>query len=116
MGMDLEGAGGYFRWTGEGWCNILGLAQRHGWVSTGTGPPRGTLKSRWCGAYDSNDGQLFYAHDARKLAAALEIALAGHGRRRLRPPKKYSWFLSPIGRKAVREFIAFCRKGSFRIY
>jgi hypothetical protein len=64
MGMDLEGAGGYFRWTAEGWGTILELAEQYGWTPIGTGPPRGMRKSEWERTYDSNSGQLFYARDA----------------------------------------------------
>src|SRR5687767_11109035 len=75
MGMDLSGAGGYFRWTASAWGEILCLAEQYGWQPTGTGPPRETLKENWSGGYFSNNGQLFYARDARKLADALERAL-----------------------------------------
>jgi hypothetical protein len=77
VGMDLEGAGGYFRWTNAAWLDVLELGQEFGWVPTGTGPPRGRLKSDCLGLYCGNDGQRFYARDARALADALERALAG---------------------------------------
>ncbi len=75
MGMDLSGAGGYFRWTASAWIKILGLAEQGGWQPVGTGAPRGNLKKDWSGYYFSNDGQLFYARDAQKLADVLEVAL-----------------------------------------
>ena len=77
MGYDLSGAGGYFRWTGVGWAEVLDLGQEFGWEPAGTGPPRGELKADWFpGPYHSNEGQRFYAADARGLADALERALA----------------------------------------
>jgi hypothetical protein len=77
MGMDLSGAGGYFRWSNSGWADILELGQAHGWVPAGTGPPRGELKADWGdGPYFGNGGQRFYARDAQALADALERALA----------------------------------------
>ena len=99
MGMDLSGAGGYFRWTNSGWRETLELAEQYGWQPIGTGAPRGTLKAEWSGSYFSNDGQLFYARDAQKMADALERALEG----------------TENEDEAIREFIKFCREGSFRL-
>ncbi len=111
MGFDLSGHGGYFSWTASGWYALLDLAQDHGWTAIGTGAPRGTLKRDWPGIYDSNEGQLFYARDAREFAAALERFLATK-----RVKARHSDFDSPSARSSLREFIEFCREGSFRIY
>ena len=140
MGMDLSGAGGYFRWTNSGWCDILELGQEFGWVPTGSGPPRGELKSSWGdGPYHGNDGQRFYARDARALADALERALetivGGKLPERSRiaratdyleaelrgggAPKQGQVAIQQFGPEEVeyiREFIEFCRAGRFRIY
>src|SRR5262249_16320047 len=77
MGMDLCGGTDYFRWNAIGWVALLETAMTYGWQPTGTGPPRGCLKKDWdgSGAYYGNEGQLFYARDAKNLAAALEIFL-----------------------------------------
>jgi hypothetical protein len=137
--MDLEGAGGYFRRTNAAWCDILELGQAFGWVPTGTGPPRGRLKSDCHGLYYGNDGQRFYARDARELADALERALTAisQGKSPRRPtrtaqatdyleaelegrerPKRGKVYVRQFGPEAasIRKFIKFCRAGSFRIY
>lgn len=101
MGMDLDGAGGYFRWTGSGWHGVLQRAEAAGWQPIGTGPPKGVLKADWSGTYYSNDGQRFYARDAKGLADALERCLQE---------------LSAEEHKAYGDFIVFCRAGSFRLY
>lgn len=101
MGMDIEGAGGYFRWTSSGWREVLEMAESAGWEPTGTGPPRGVLKATWAGGYYSNDGQRVYARDAKRLADTLERALADTPAEEGDP---------------YREFIAFCRAGSFRLH
>ena len=124
MGMDLNGAGGYSQWNGKAWCDLLDLGGQYGWKPIGTGPPRGTLKSKWKGdtpfaAYYSNDGALFYARDARNLADALIKAfdeiptkpLAGGKKAKTLVESFASW-----GRPAIKDFVAFCRKGSFRIF
>ena len=81
MGMDLSGAGGYFRWSNSGWADILELGQAHGWVPVGTGPPRRELKSAWGdGPYFGNGGQRFYARDAQSLADALVSPLRSPAR------------------------------------
>ena len=118
MGMDLSGAGGYFRWTNLGWAEILDLGEEFGWKPTGTGPPRGRKKLKWhTEVYHSNDGQRFYARDARRLAEALERALeaiparkpAKRGRIKVR-------YFTPEEASNIREFIEFCKAGSFRLY
>lgn len=45
-----------------------------GWEPMGTGPGRGIRNEDWVFSdnYWSNDGQLFYARDAKNLAAALD--------------------------------------------
>lgn len=140
MGMDLSGAGGYFRWTNSGWGDILELGEAFGWLPMGPGPPRGVLKAEWPGgSYFGNDGQRFYARDARALADALERALeavsAGRSPVRTRRARATDYLeaelsdrprpkrgrvavrkLGPEEIAAVKEFIAFCRAGSFRIY
>jgi hypothetical protein len=117
MGMDLSGAGGYFRWTNQGWDWILGLAQEYGWKPSGTGAPPRMRKADWSGAYWSNEGQLLYARDAAAIADALERALASIPKR-VTPKKgqiKQRHFV-PDEWKSIRQFIKFCRAGSFRIY
>jgi glycosyltransferase involved in cell wall biosynthesis len=136
--MDLSGAGGYFGWTNSGWAEILEVGQAYGWVPAGTGPPRGTLKADWgYGPYFGNDGQRFYARDAQALADALERALAAPAVEwpRIRAAQTTDYLeaelrggLPPVGGRVsvqefspedaanIREFIEFCRAGSFRIF
>ncbi len=118
MGMDLDGAGGYFRWTNTGWQRVTDLAEEFGWVPSRTGPPRGILKAEWHGdgLYWSNDGQRFYARDAVRFADALGRALASIPERP--PPKRGKLkgrHFSPEEVASLREFVAYCRAGSFRL-
>jgi len=117
MGMDLSGAGGYFRWTISGWHKVLELAEAHGWEPTGTGPPRGTLAADWVGTYYSNDGQLFYARDAKKLADALEVALREMSPETDvdSPPENTEVSEGDEYDQVLKKFIHFCRQGSFRL-
>jgi hypothetical protein len=101
--------------------------------------------AEWCGSYYSSDGQRFYARDAAALADALEWFLNGEtpaaespsasnpDRDRLcrfvsglsrqlgvapnvtggLPPR--SWPADDKGRQYLREFVEFCRRGSFRM-
>ena len=119
MGMDLDGAGGYFRWTWSGWRWVTGLAEEFGWVPSQTGPPRGMLKAAWCGdgEYWSNDGQRFYARDAAGFADALERALAAIPEQE--PPKQGQFegrYFTADEAASLREFVAYCRAGSFRLH
>lgn len=117
--MDLDGAGGYFRWTATTWDDVLELASKHGWKPMGTGPPKGTHKADWPGFYFGNDGQLIYAKDAQKLASFLEKALIEMHKSKL--PENIEgtskgWLYGSEGRRELRKFIRYCRKGSFRIF
>jgi hypothetical protein len=154
MGMDLCRGTDYFRWNAIGWVALLETAINYGWEPTGTGPPRGCLKKDWHGNYHGNEGQLFYARDAKSLASALETFLKTPETPHLRRSKRQREVLSlgrvlagdvqglarlicgrtaaTIGtrskqkkalqrwneyeREYIRQFISFCRKGSFRIY
>ncbi len=140
MGMDLSGAGGYFRWTNSGWSDLLELAEEFGWIPTVTGPPRGVRKADWQdGSYYGNGGQRFYARDAKTLADALERAVValseGKPRKRTRAATSTDYLEAQLaGRRApkqgrvavrqygpedvayIREFIEYCRAGSFRIF
>ena len=140
--MDLYAGRRIFSWTAIGWSVVLRLAFEHGWEPTGTGSPKGTLQMDWCGSYSANDGQLFYARDAKRLAAALERAFDSTTTPQRQNKKKMptfyepalkrlvaalggssdattaqtvAWLSSTDGRKKINDFIAFCRKGSFRI-
>ena len=117
--MDLSGAGGYFRWSAGAWSQILNLGMQHGWEPIGTGPPRGMRKAECQGFYHGNDGQLFYARDAKKLADALEQALLEMSRKKSAKKKRIDQsdsLSAPGAAGSIRQFIAFCRKGSFRIH
>jgi hypothetical protein len=139
VGMDLSGAGGYFRWTNSGWSDILELGQEFGWVPLGTGPPRGVLKADFQnGPYHGNGGQRFYARDARALADAQEREIVAISEskhlKRSRSARATDYLEAQLrgedapeqGRVVrdfgtedvayIREFIEFCRAGSFRIY
>lgn len=138
MGMDLNGAGGYFRWSTSAWYDLLELAKEFGWVPIGTGPPPGVLKADWRdGPYDSNSGQRFYARDSREFADALDRAIiafaVGKNKKRTRASRSLDNFSASMtgqenpGARVpihvlhsqaienVRDFISFCREGSFRI-
>jgi hypothetical protein len=113
----------------------------------------------WPGVYFSNDGQLLYARDAKRLADVLEKVIVAPSAFSLDSarPRLSRWFRTPEGRQAqqtmgvfgrlervltgsdspkrpesagarelwlltddgkscLRDFIKFCRGGSFRIY
>jgi hypothetical protein len=153
MGMDLYRGKDYFRWNAIPWCGILEVAMNYGWEPMGTGAPRGRLKKDWDGScnYWGNEGQLFYARDAKNLATALELFLTTPEAIRLRKSKRQREVLAPgqklrryverltdtisgpaekykpdghraqhgltaEQREYIKQFISFCRKGSFRIY
>jgi len=142
MGMALgRGRDDFFDVPYAAWDDILELAERYGWNPTRTGPPRRIKAVEWCGSYYSSDGQRVYARDAAEIAAALSLFLAGEppfaepspnpNRNRLRGVVSAvsqevgstpnvtgglpadSWLLDESGQQYLREFVAFCKRGSF---
>jgi hypothetical protein len=88
MGMDLNGAGGYQRFSNTSWCKMLELAHMYGWKPAGTEPGQwvdqstGELNEQmspdpdeWDGSYFTNDFQWVADEDAAHIADALEQAL-----------------------------------------
>jgi hypothetical protein len=98
----------------------------------------------WCGTYYSSDGQLFYARDAAALVEALDRFLAGEppvlGAPVANPDRERlsgfvggvsqqagvvpnvtgglpaeSWLGTDSGRRFLRGFVEFCRRGSFTL-
>jgi hypothetical protein len=142
MGMDLTSeSGDYTRFGGFGWAIILELAERYGWQPKGTLPPEEMEEDEdepqepWDPAnYGSNDGQRVTAEDAAGIATALETALADPAAPELLaemgavqrqqieqivPPELAASFAGLPSfenyRPTIERFIAFCRKGGFRI-
>lgn len=142
MGMDLTSeSGDYLRFGGFGWAIILELAERFGWEPRGTLPPEGLEEADdepmepWDGDnYGSNDGQIVTAEDAAAIADALQAALSdpeasavlaemGAVQRQqveqMVPPEVAASFAALPSfeqyRPTIESFIAFCRKGRFRI-
>jgi len=120
MGFDLEGKGGYYRWTDSSWVDVLELGQVYGWEPIGTGSPEDEPADEWEGGYCSNDGQLFKARDAKALAAALESALADFPDfgwpAAAQPSETRAWLSTGPGKTELEKFIEYLRAGSFRLY
>ena len=112
MGFDLIGENRYFCWNSSAWPDVLDIATRHGWRPMGTGAPEEWSERDWIGGYGSNDGQLVDAGDALRPAEALEKFLSKHQN----IPNNEARFCSAGGKEYLREFIRFCRRGSFRLY
>jgi hypothetical protein len=143
MGMALgRGKSDNFDVTYAAWSDILELAEQFGWQPSGTGPPRWAKKAEWCGSYYSSDGQRFYARDAKALADALGLFLAGEPPIRRSAPRSCpererlrgfvggisrelgvplnlpgggaeEWLATEEGQDFLWRFVAFCRRGAF---
>jgi hypothetical protein len=90
MGMDLAGAGGYFRASNDMWRALLVLANKYGWEPAGTKPPEPATpisgpvlvdvetlqraQEEWDGSYLWNANQQVTDEDAANMADALERA------------------------------------------
>ena len=109
MGFDLVRKKACFSFNYQTWENVIKLAVGCGWEPTGTGPPRGVLAKNWLGAYFSNDGQLLYARDAKRLADTLEKVIAAQSTLSLafEPSRISRWLRTPVGRQAFRAIRRF---------
>ena len=135
MGYDLynlSGKGAYFCFSGRGWLWALEIARANGWKPAGTKPPDGSvptffeydISTQWDPEdYFSNGGQRVTARDAKALAAAIERALDDAEKRvskrkprsKSAPRPKHKMKFTSEEAKRLREFVTFCRKGSFYI-
>src|SRR5262245_20557276 len=136
MGVDLNSDSGDSTGFGYGgWAYVLEIGEKYGWKPRGTKRPTDLDRSEpWDGGYGSSDGQRVLAADARALAKALEVAVAdpelhvsvmrmdAKDRRRVRKKMGPELAAAYVGvsdfeeyRQSLREFAAFCRKGSFVI-
>lgn len=120
MGMDLSGKGGSFRFNNATWREVLKLAYYYGWKPAGTeagqwiDPETGELIEQmspdpetWESMdYFSNSFQWVTDEDAANIADALERALEAEPR----DEEFGSGFTDYL-----REFITFCRAGTFCI-
>lgn len=143
MGMDLHGAGGYFRFDVIAWAKVLELARQYGWEPAGTELP----EEDWNGGYDTNAFQRVTDEDAANIAAALERALddvpdfSRGGKTKEYTPEDPPThpvmralvmavggplvgpddspspveFFAGVRKDKIREYIAFCRAGGFVI-
>jgi hypothetical protein len=135
--MDLRGCSGEFHFTVSCWVNVLKLAMLFGWKPAGTRlyDEDGLPELDWCGSYCSNGYQEVTEDDARRLADALERSLPDIPNEEAMADRlvkvvcdgvevygipdgvRYSplEFWSGGGKQKVREFVAYCRAGSFVI-
>jgi hypothetical protein len=109
------------------WGLLQKLGERFGWKPAGTKSPAGV--DDWGGNYIGKDGQLVTSKDATALASALAKALdnipqqeAMGGKATSKGGIKSIADVNPIqhfgGRerkKALRDFITFCKMGGFTI-
>lgn len=136
MGMDLNGAGGNFRFNRTSWFFILRLAHKYGWQPRGTAVTEVTLgalglKDRsdvnWDGTYFANEWQEVGDEDVLNIANALEKALPAVPNQKNKNMQNLinheKWedidpleYWSGKGNKAyIKKFIKYCREGSFLI-
>ncbi len=135
MGYDLSNTNNdevEFRWTVTYWWRLLALAEDNGWVPKGTTKPKKWgANEDWEGKYIYNEGQIVEKEDALELAKALEKAIPKLPEKRnqellstysklngtkeaIEVPIKE--FFAGDGRDSIKEFIDFCREGSFEIW
>jgi hypothetical protein len=127
MAYTIIGKTGYMSVNVTAWGMLLKLSERFGWKPAGTESPAGV--DEWGGNYIGRDGQLVTDKDATALAMALERALddipeqAATGTRvTSKGGIKNGADVSPIEyfsdrkrKKAIRDFIAFCKISGFTI-
>ena len=143
MGYDLKNANEQFRFSETAWHYVLDLAAEFGWQAMGTVLSEGTARN-WDGNYVGNTLQSVIDKDALNLANALENALKvipdkrkpEHNtlaslkddggieyfleryiiERRRSPDSPVDYFSGIENINYLREFIKFCRSGSFCIH
>lgn len=119
MGATLKRRGACFRWKRDSWDDLLLVAKEHGWTPLGTLAPRGVRKSEWnTEDYLTCARQQVTDEDALGLARALSRAVKSVRNSTSKPPTSIagsSELLSGYAIGGMKDFIAFCRHGAFRI-
>jgi len=139
MSIDLVRQPEYLSFTVYVWAEIMKFARLYGWEPAETLPPEDAdeeERANWTGSYMHNSGQSVRPTDALALAEALERGLpdlpdeyaAKHKAIVEETDGQPTSILVPVGapispiealsgpnKEAVRELIAFCRKGGFEI-
>ena len=144
MSADLTNRNGEgFKFSNVTWAKILSLAKYYGWKSKGTVDPWWKDEPDapdWRGCYTSNDGQWVTREDALNMANSLDraieemdgtskkvsedIAIDEDFKRAVLVTKELELFLGlsecsakgDIDKQMLKDFIQFCRKGSFCIF
>ncbi|HEX6033341.1 MAG TPA: hypothetical protein VFY83_02860, partial [Anaerolineales bacterium] len=110
----------------ESWTKVLSLGMFYGWQPMGTRVPsmteiHGFHDEAWDGTYLTNDGQIVVAEDALSLGLALEKSLddipdfnLDHYSPDLSKINPFEYFAGDE-KDRLKDFIKFCRLGSFLI-
>ncbi|MEI6462687.1 MAG: hypothetical protein WCO33_03415 [bacterium] len=137
MGFDLiNHSGEEFRWDMTFWSKALQLGEKYGWKQKGTTMPKDYEGGTWSGTYWESSHQIVEAEDANNLADALEKSIEFLPKEEIKIPKLQftkgsatelpmpivteeipieNYFSGPGGLESIKEFIEYCRKGSFEI-
>lgn len=137
MGFDLiNHSGEEFRWDMTFWSKALQLGEKYGWKPKGTTVSKKNKGKPWSGTYWETSSQIVEAEDANNLADALEKSLEFLPKEEIKIPElKFTkgsatelpmpiiteeipvenYFSGPGGLESIKEFIAYCRQGSFTI-
>jgi hypothetical protein len=114
------------KFSRESWTKLLSLGMFYGWQPMGTRVPsmtelHGFHDEVWDGTYLTNDGQIVVAEDALALGMALEKSLDDIPDFNLEvypldlnQVNPFEYFAGD-GKLQLRDFIKFCRLGSFLI-
>jgi hypothetical protein len=132
MGFNLLSSSGQkYTFTGTSWTFILNLAEIYGWKGQGTQKPQNyRLLIKWHGGYDTNEKQIVNKEDSSNLANALIKACADPNLQKqvtllakniqiaiekaIGQPLGYS-IANDVDINIIKQFIDFCKKGSFQI-
>jgi hypothetical protein len=137
--MDLFNlAGSDYCWNNIAWTKLVQLGVKYGWLPSGTvlileNHSDRKFDEEWCGDYLSNSGQWVLATDAVAWADSLTKALdeipdiatcdkqttiimGDYAIKVSNEKLAFSDFFSGETKISLKEFISFCRKGSFIIW
>lgn len=115
MSFDLKSKIARFRWSNMGWAEVLSLAERYGWVPSGTACPTGMKTKEWEGGYATNDGQRVTSADAKALADALEQGFSDNFQQAIAAKPETKPVTEEERQQAIEKFAAIASSMSFEV-
>jgi len=95
-----------------GWNLLFALGCKYGWKPQGTQRPQHITSHKWGGRYDTNDGQIVTAEDAKEWGRSIKKAIETNPAITIVGDN----LLSRFSKERLLSFVNLCDAGGFEIW